>query len=485
MSNNNNKIINGLFWKLLERFGAFGVQFVVSILLARLLDPSYYGMLTIMNIFVTLANVFIQSGFSTALVQNKNVIEEDYSSVFWVSLLVAGLLYVGLFFAAPVIADFYNAPDIITPFRVITLILPIGAFNSVQVAKVSRAMDFRKLFFGNIGGVVISGAAGIYAALMGMGLWALVIQSLTNVAVACVVMAFIIRWWPRPVCNLQRVKVLFSYGWKLLVSGLLDTLYHDLSSLIVGKKYDTGTLGFYNRGLQFPQTVINPINGAIQSVLLPAMSEQQDEQERVKALVRRSITLGCYVIFPIMAGLAGVAKPLVTLLLTEKWLPCVPYMQVFCISYAFYHVHSSNLQAINAMGRSDIFLKLELLKKGIGLCVLCIGVFCFDTPLAVALCTVATAPISLLINAFPNQKLIGYSIREQVGDLLPSLVAALAMLLVVLSVQLLGLGALATLLIQVAVGVVVYVLLSVVFQLSGWRMCLELLRAIQSKFLRK
>ncbi len=480
----NNKIMNGLFWKLLERFGAFGVQFVVSVLLARLLDPSYYGMLTIMNIFVTLANVFIQSGFSTSLIQNKDVTEEDYSSVFWVTLLVAGLLYAGLFFAAPLIAHVYKSPDIITPFRVITLILPIGAFNSVQVAKVSRAMEFRKLFFGNIGGVVISGIAGICAALMGLGLWALVIQSLTNVAVACVVMAFTIRWRPLLVCNFRRVKVLFSYGWKLLVSGLIDTLYHDLSSLIVGK-YDTETLGYYNRGLQFPQTVINPINGAIQSVLLPAMSEKQDDKEQVKALVRRSITLGCYIIFPIMAGLAGVATPLVTLLLTDKWLPCVPFFQIFCISYAFYHVHSSNLQAINAMGRSDIFLKLELLKKGIGLCVLCVGVFCFDTPLAIAICTVCTAPISLLINAFPNQKLIGYSIKEQARDLFPSLAVSLLMLLAVLSVQLLNLGALVTLLLQVLVGVAVYVLLSCLLRLSGWRMATAMLQPFLKKVFKK
>lgn len=477
----NRKIVSGLLWKLLERFGVFGVQFVLQIILARLLDPSYYGMLTMMTIFTTLANVFIQSGFNTALVQNRNVTEEDYSSVFWVSLSIAALLYGGLFFAAPVIAGFYEMPQIIAPFRVLTLMLLPGAFNSVQLAKVSRDMDFRKVFFGNIGGVLVSGIVGIACAYMGLGLWALVVQSLTNISVSCLVMLVTVRWFPKLVCNMQRVKVLFRFGWKLLVSSLIDTLYTDLSSLLVGKKYDASTLGYYNRGLQFPQVIINPLNGAIQSVLLPAMSERQEHREQVKALTRRSITMGSLLIFPLMAGLAGIAEPLVTLLLTEKWLPCVPYLQIFCISYAFYHIHSANLQAINAMGRSDVFLKLEILKKTVGVTFLCIGVFCFDTPLAIAVTTVCASPISLLINTYPNSKLIGYSLMEQMKDIFPNLLVALAMLGAVLCVPLLGLGALATLLLQLLVGVTVYIGLAIVFRLEAFRVLWGLLRS----FLRK
>jgi len=354
-------------WKLLERFGTSGVHFVLQIILARLLDPEHYGVLSIMVIFTTLANVFVQQGFNTSLIQNKDVTEEDYSSVFWVSLGIATVLYMAIFWGAPWIAVFYEMPDITVPLRVLALMLFTGALNSVQVAKISREMDFHKVFVSNIGGSLMSGIVGIIIAYMGGGLWALVAQSLLSSAVACLVMRFTVKLKLRLVCNLARVKVLFAYGWKLLMSSLLDTLYQDLRSLVIGKKYNSDTLGYYNRGKNFPQFIISAVNGAVQSVMLPAMSAEQDDSKRVKDLMRTSITMSAYVIFPVMAGLAAVASPLVRLLLTDKWLPCVPYMQIYCFSLAFYPVHSCNLQAINAVGRSDIFLKLEIIKKSIGI----------------------------------------------------------------------------------------------------------------------
>lgn len=459
-------IVSGLFWKLLERFGVSGVQFVIQIILARLLTPEHYGVLSIMIIFTTLANVFVQSGFNTALIQNKDVTEEDYSSVFWVSLAVAGGLYAVIFLTAPLIASFYAMPDIILPLRVLALMLFPGALNSVQLAKVSRALDFRKVFISNIGGVIVSGVAGIAIALIGGGLWALVAQTMLNVIVACLVMRFTVRLKLRFVCNIARVKSLFAYGWKLLVSGLMDTLYQDLRSLVIGKKYNSSTLGYYNRGKQFPQFIINAINGAVQSVMLPAMSAEQDDKKRVKTIMRHSITLSAYIIFPVMAGLAAVAEPLVSLLLTDKWLPCVPYMQVYCFSFAFYPVHSCNLQAINAMGRSDIFLKLEIIKKTIGITALVIAVFCFDSPLAIAMTGVFTTITSCFVNAYPNKKLIDYSYFEQAKDLLPSLIASVVMCVGVLLVRNLGLGAFPTLVLQILVGVAVYLLLSMIVKLE-------------------
>lgn len=465
-----------LFWKLLERFGVQGIQFLLQIVLARILDPEHYGILSMMVIFTTLANVFVQNGFNTSLIQNKDVTEEDYSSVFWVSLGIAGILYGVLFFAAPVIAAFYKMPDIVAPLRVLSLMLIPGAFNSVQLAKVSRDMDFKKVFYSNVGGVVFSGIIGIVMALMGAGLWALVAQTLLNVVVSCVVMLATVKWRPRLICNMARVKVLLSYGWKLLVSSLLDTLYQDIRSLVIGKKYDADTLGYYNRGKQFPQFVIGAINGAVQSVLLPAMSAEQDEPEKVKLLMRNSVTLSSYIIFPMMAGLAGVAEPLVQLLLTEKWLPCVPYMQIYCFSLAFNPIHSCNLQAINAMGRSDIFLKLEVIKKTIGIGVLAVAVLCFDSPIAIALTGAFTTFTSCFINAYPNKKLIGYSYFEQMKDILPSFLVSLLMLLCVFGVELLHLPAYMTLIVQVMVGIVAYVALSAVLRLAPFHILLGMLR---------
>lgn len=465
-----------LFWKLLERFGVQGVQFCLQIVLARLLDPAHYGMLSLMIIFTTLANVFIQNGFNTSLIQNKDVTDEDYSSVFWVSGGIAGALYAVIFFCAPLIARFYGMPDLVLPLRVLALILFPGALNSIQLAKVSREMDFKKVFYSNVGAIIVSGVVGIVIALMGGGLWALVAQSISNVVVACLVMGVTVKWRLRFVCNWQRIKVLFAFGWKLLTSSLLETLYQDVRSLVIGVKYNSDTLGHYNRGKQFPQFFIHAINGTVQSVMLPAMSAEQDDRAQIKALVRRSISISAYVLFPLMAGLAGVATPLVRLLLTEKWLPCVPFLQIYCFTLAFYPVHSCNLQAINAMGRSDLFLRLEIIKKSYGLAALAIAVFCFDSPIAIALTGAITAIISCFVNASPNKQLIGYSYFEQMRDLLPAVGLSVAMLVCVLAVGKLPLPPIAVLPLQVVVGAAVYLLLSFITRPLAFRLVWAMLQ---------
>ncbi|MBQ4641763.1 MAG: lipopolysaccharide biosynthesis protein [Oscillospiraceae bacterium] len=476
-----NKLAGALGWKLLERFGVQGTQFVLQIILARILDPAHYGVLSIMIIFVNLANVFIQTGFNTALVQNKEVEEEDYSSVFWVSLCIAVILYVMIFFAAPLIGKFYNIPDIVSPLRVLSLMLLPGALNSVQLAKVSREMDFRKVFYSNVAGILISGICGITIAFLGGGLWALVAQTMINVFVICVVMFFTAKLRLRFVINWKRVGILFRFGWKLLASGLLNTLYQDLRSLVIGKKYDTNVLGYYNRGKQFPQFIITAVDGAVQSVMLPAMASEQDEKAKVKSLMRNSIAISSYIIFPIMAGLAGVAMPLVSLLLTDKWLPCVPYLQIYCFTLAFYPVHSCNLQAINAMGRSDIFLKLEIIKKALGISTLVVAVFCFDTPIAIAATGAITGFISCFINAYPNKKLIGYSYMEQMKDLIPSFALSVIMLGCVLAVGFLPMHTLWILILQVIVGIAVYVAGSSLFRFQPFRTLLGLLKNLRNK----
>ncbi len=474
----NSKLLNGLLWKFLERFGVQGVQFVLQIILARLLSPEHYGVLSIMVIFTTLANVFIQNGFNTALMQDKDVTEEDYSSVFWVTLIVATVLYGVLFMAAPLIGEFYEMPSIVTPFRVIALMLFPGVINSIQLAKTSRELNFKKVFYGNIGGIFISGIVGIAMAYAGAGLWALVAQTVLNVVIASIVMWFMVDFQPKLHCDFKRVAKLFSFGWKILVSSLIDTLYQDLSSLIIGKKYSSGTLGYYNRGKQFPQFFITAISSTVQSVMLPAMAEKQDEKQNVKQLMRSSIIMSSYLVFPMMAGLAGVAPTLISLLLTDVWLPCVPYLQIFCVSMAFNPVHACNLQAINAMGRSDIFLKLEIIKKGIGILALVVAVACFETPVAIAMTGVFTMFTSCFINAYPNKKLIDYSYFEQMRDYVPSLIISVLMFAAVYMTGYVQCGMIGKLLLQVIVGVIVYTALSIVFGLQGFRMLRKVLQRI-------
>lgn len=473
---NNNNVSKALGWKLLERFGVQGVQFVLQIVLARLLSPDDYGVLSIMIIFTTLASVFIQGGFSMSLVQKKRVDNEDFSSVLWFSMIAAFVLYLAIYFSAPWLAEYYNMPTIITPFRVIGLMIFPGAINSIQLAKVRREMNFKKVFVGNLSGIIISGVVGIVIALNGGGVWALVAQTLLNTTITAIVMGFTVKWVPTLTCNLKKVGRLLSFGWKILASNIIDVLYQDLRSLVIGKKYDSETLGYYNRGKQFPQFIINAVNGSVQAVMLPALSKEQDDKGKLRLLMRTSIVVSSYIIFPMMAGLAGVATPLITVLLTEKWLPAVPFMMIYCFSLAFTPVHSCNLQAINAVGRSDIYLKLEVIKKTIGITALVIAVFCFDSPIAIASTGLITTLISCFINAFPNKKLIGYSYFEQMKDILPAFVLSLVMFGVVFAMSYIPLHPVLVLIIQIITGVAIYVLGSAMFRLRGYTFVLERLK---------
>ena len=356
-----------------------------------------------------------------------------------------------------------------------------GAMNSVQLAKVSRDMDFRKVFFGNLAGIIVSGIIGIIIALAGGGLWALVAQNLLNILVACIVMRFMVKLKIRFICNFNRVKVLFSYGWKLLLSSLIDTLYQDIRSLFVGKKYDSGTLGYYDRGKQFPHFIINAINLTVQSVMLPAMAAEQDERKHIKNMMRNSITISSYIIFPMMAGLAGISEPLVRLILTDKWLPCVPYMQIYCFTFALYPVHSCNLQAINAIGRSDLYLKLEIIKKTIGFISLIFATTCFDSPIAIAVTGIFTSLISCFVNASPSKKMVGYSYFEQIRDILPPLILSFIVFIIVYLISILNINIILMLCIQIFVGIISYILLSLLFKVKEFYTLLKFAKNILSK----
>jgi O-antigen/teichoic acid export membrane protein len=466
VTNNNfgSNIFTGLLWKTLERGGAQGVQFVVQIILARILLPQDYGVLALLVIFITIAQVFVQSGLGTSLIQKKVVDEVDFSSVFYVSLGIAGILYVVLFVSAPAIAGFYNQKILIPVLRVMALTLFPGAFNSIQNAIISRNMQFKKLFYSSVGAGLVSGVVGIGMAYAGYGLWALVFQQLTNQVFITLILWFTVRWRPQLKFSFSKVTVLFSFGWKLLVSSLIDTTYRNISGLVIGKIYSPSMLGYYNRGQQFPQLIVSNINGSIQSVLLPALSAQQDYTERVKAMVRRSIVTSSFIIFPMIMGLAVIAKPLVLLLLTEKWLPAVPFLQIFCASYALWPIHTANLQAINAMGRSDIFLRLEIIKKTIGILILLIsipfGVY------ALAIGQIVSGIISSFINAQPNKKLLGYSYLDQLKDVMPSLLLSFIMGAVAYCVLFFKFSPLITMFLQIVIGAFVYVLLANIFKLE-------------------
>lgn len=479
MENKKSKVLSSLIWKFLERGGTQGIQFIIQIVLARILLPSDYGIISLISVFIAIANVFVQSGFNTALIQKKKVDEKDLSSVFYLNIFVSGILYILLFFTAPFIERFYNVLGISKVLRVLSLTLFLGAINSIQNAVISRKMEFKKLFFSSIAAIIVSGIIGVILALLGFGIWALVFQQLSNQIITTIVLWFTVKWRPQLVFSLEKIKVLFSYGWKVLCSTLLDTLYMNLRSLIVGKMYSTEILAYYNRGDQFPQLIITNINGSIQSVMLPILAEEQDNKKKVKEMVRRSIVTSSFIIFPMMIGLSVIAVPLVKVILTEKWLSCVPFLRIFCFSYALWPIHTANLQAINAIGRSDIYLKLEIVKKILGMIILIVSIQFGMYAIAIGL--LINSIVSTFINSYPNRKLLNYSYLEQIRDVMPSFVLSFIMGGVIYLISFLKISSLITLLLQVIVGAILYVLMANIFKLECFTYLLNTIKEVVNK----
>lgn len=425
MESNQKSIVSGLFWKVLENGGSQGVQFVVSIILARLLSPKEYGILALIMIFITIANVLVQSGFGTALIQKKNTDERDFSSVFFLSLFTSAMVYVVIFFLAPLLASFYRMEILTDVLRVMGIVVFPGAVISVQNAMIARSMAFRKLFVSTLIAAVISGGISILMALRGFGVWALVYQQIFYYFSLMFMLFLTVRWVPKKILDFERLKSLFGFGWKLLLASLMDTIFTNIQGLTMGKIYSDDTLGNYNRGEQFPKLLVTNIGAAIQSVMLPVMSGFQDDKKKVKELLRNSITMSSFLVLPMMAGLFGIADNLVFVLLGEKWSGSVIFLRLMCIAYSFWPIHIANLQALNAIGRSDVFLKLEIVKKLIGVIVLLLGMsggaiwMIALKAFADFLCT--------FVNAAPNRKFLNYSILEQWRDLLPTVAISLIM----------------------------------------------------------
>jgi len=460
----------------MERIGVQGIQFIVMIVLARMLLPDDFGLIVLVTIFISIAAVMTQGGFSAALIQQKNVDAVDLSSVFYLNLFIAAILYVLLFFAAPSIALFFELPTLSSILRILAITLFFNAFSGIQQTIIAREFQFKKLFASTLSAAVFAGIVGIVLAYTNYGIWALVGFQLTNQFLVTFILWFTINWRPKWLFSFKRIRRLFSYGWKLLAASLIDTIDANLRGLLIGKLFHPAVLGFYNRGEQFPSLVVNNINGSIQAVLFPTLSSHQEDKKRVKEMVRRAIVTSSFIIFPMMVGLAVIAEPLVLLLLTEKWLPAVPFIQIFCAGYALWPIHTANLQAINALGRSDIFLKLEIIKKIVGVVVLIIsipfGVY------AVASSIVVGGIVAAFINAFPNLKLLDYRIREQLRDITPSLGLALVMGAVIFPIQWLQLPALVTLVAQAVVGMILYIGLAALFRLECFSYLLKTLKEL-------
>lgn len=483
MKNTGLSILTNFMWRFAERCGAQGVQFVVSIVLARLLMPEAYGTVALIGVFTSIMGVFVNCGLNGALIQKKDTDDLDYSTVFFFGIGMSVILYLFLWGAAPWIAAFYEKPELVSMVRVIGIGFAVSALRNGQTAYISKNMLFKKYFYATLGGTILSALVGIGLAYCGFGAWALVGQTLSNSIIDTIILWATVNWRPKFMFSWERMKRLWSFSWKMLASGLLDTVYNNLRSLIIGKLYSSSDLAYYNKSQNLPSLVITNVNSSIDSVLLPVMSSAQDDVGRVKAMTRRAIKTSTYVMAPLLMGLAFVGKPLIRLLLTEKWLPCVPYMTIFCITYMFYPVHTANLNAIKAMGRSDLFLKLEIVKKVMGLTVLALTMW--HGVMAMAYSLLFTSLAGQIINAWPNKKLLNYGYLEQLKDILPGILLAVVMGFCIYPIQWLGLPDIVTLLIQVPLGAVIYIGLSALLKLESFTYLWGMVKPILGRFIKK
>lgn len=473
------KVISNFIWRFAERCGAQLVSFVVSIVLARILAPEDYGTIALVTVFTAILQVFVDSGLGTALIQKKDADDLDFSSVFYFNVFVCLVLYAGMFVAAPYIAIFYKDTSLTPVIRILSLTIVISGVKGIQQAYVSRNMLFRRFFFSTIGGTIFSAFLGIGMAYAGAGVWALVAQQLSNTMIDTLILWITVKWRPKKAFSWIRLKTLLTFGWKLLVSSLLDTVYNNLRNLVIGKLYSSADLAFYNQGDKFPKVIVTNINTSIDSVLLPTMSNAQDDKNRVKQMTRRAIKTSTYIMAPLMMGLAFCAEPVVKIVLTEKWLPCVPFLRIFCVTYMFWPVHTANLNAIKAMGRSDYFLKLEIAKKIIGLILL------FSTMwygvMAMAYSLLLSSVLSQLINSWPNSKLLDYGYVEQIRDIAPGILLAVIMGVCIYFVGMIPLPTVAILAIQVIVGVAIYIGASALLKIEAFEYLLEIARSFFRK----
>lgn len=472
-------IFSNFFWRFAERCGAQLVTLIVSVVLARILSPDDYGTVALITVFTNIMQVFVDSGLSTALIQKKDADDLDFSSVFYFNFAVCIVLYLAMFFAAPFIANFYNDATLTPIVRVVSLTILISGVKGVQQSYVSRNMLFKRFFYATLGGTIFSAFLGIWMAYAGAGVWAIVVQQLSNTFIDTVILWITVKWRPKKIFSWARLKHLLTFGWKMLASSLLDTLYNNIRSLIIGKMYSSADLAYYDQGKKFPQVIVSNINTSIDSVLLPTMANVQDDREKVKTMTRRSIKTSTYIMAPLMMGLAFCAESIVRLVLTDKWLSCVPFLRIFCITFMFYPMHTANLNAIKAMGRSDYFLKLEIAKKIVGMLLL-LATMRFGV-LAMAYSLLASTLASMIINSWPNKKLLCYGFKEQIIDIMPGILLAATMGVVISVVNLLGLSLTATLAIQIPAGAIIYIGCSYAMKIESF----EYLRKAAKGFARK
>lgn len=480
MKENNirNSVVGSLFWKFGERVASQGVSFIISMILARLLMPEDYGTIALVTVFINLAAVFINSGFATALIQKKDADSVDFSTMFYCSLICSVLIYLLLYAVAPWVAEFYSIPELKQILRVFALQVPLSAYNSIQTAYVSRHMMFQKVFVSSVIVAVGSGVIGIAMAYAGFGVWALVFQTMLATVISTVVLSFLIPWKLEWKFSKTSAVSMMKYGSRVLGADLSGTFFGEVRSLIIGRVYTSADLAFYNKGQQLPTLITSNLSTTLISVMFPAMANFSDDLVQVKSMAKRSMRILSYVLVPCLFGLAAVMEPLVIVLFTEKWIPTIRYAQVLSFGLCIGVFGIIPVQILKAIGRSDVVLNLEIYKKPVYVLLLVIGVSIDVFALAVAMAVYDV--YGVFVNMLQMKKQIGYTMKEQLLDLMPAFLLGTGMMLTVLLIPSFG-SMMATLIVKIAAGIVFYVGMSAVFKVESFYYLLDMVRSVIRK----
>lgn len=456
-----NKTVKGIVWSSVERFSVQGIQFLVMIVMARLLTPKDYGLVGMVAIFIAVAQSLVDSGFSQALIRKQNRTETDNSTVFYFNIVVGILLYLVLFAIAPLVADFYDSPELTALMRVICLSVVFNSFVVVQRALLTVNIDFKTQAKASLTAAVVSGVIGIGMAYSGFSYWSIVAQQLVNLGLNTLLLWIFTRWRPRWIYSWGSFRELFTFGSKLMVSGLLDVVYRNMYLLVIGKVFTASSLGYYTRANQFAEFPSSNLTGIMQRVTYPVLCQIQDDDERLAQIYRRFLRLSAFLIFPLLVGLSAVAEPFVLLLLKEQWLFAATLLQIICFAMMWYPIHAINLNLLQVKGRSDLFLRLEIIKKAIAVLILCVTI-----PMGlIAMCVgqILSSLIALIINTNYTGKLIQVGFLRQMRDLLPTLLLSLSMWGVVYGITSCLSGIILQLIVGIVAGMVYYIALSALF----------------------
>lgn len=471
-----NKAIKGLFWSFSDLIANQGIQFIIQIILARLLVPEDFGIIGLITVFIVISQSLIDCGFTNALIREEKVKQEDYSTVFYFNLFIAVLFYILLFFSAGAISDFFKETQLVAIFRVLAIVIIINSFGLIQRTMLTKNINFEvQTKIGVVSGI-LSGSAAIIFAFLGYGVWSLVIKSILSQLVQSLLLCVYNKWIPSLVFKVDSFKRLFKFGWKMLVSGLIDTLYGNIYSLIIGKVFSAIELGYYTNAQRLRDTASQSITISVQKVSYPVLSSIKDE-EKLRSAYKKIIKTSVFITFPMMIGLATIANPFISLLFGPKWFNSILYFQILCFSGMLYPLHAINLNILQVKGRSDLFLGLEIVKKVIGLISIAIVLFFNLGIIGLLWVTVFISFISYFLNSYFSADLLSYSTFEQIKDITPALVSSVLMAIVVfLFGAILPNNNLVKIILQFIVGVVVYVGACKIGKIQELKIVSELLR---------